>query len=440
MYKNLSAPTSCQLELTTLCNHNCIHCYNFWRHGQGGDKNKTLTKKEIECIVGKLTKAKVFSIVITGGEPFVEKEMLSFCVDKLTDSDVWVSINSNLTILDKTLLKSFYKKGVKNILTSLLGPNEKIHDYITQRQGSFNKIRRNIKIAIDSGMNIVVNMVVSKLNKDSVIETAELVSDLGVKVFSITKAGCPGNCADFSEYSLSKFEFDKHIEDIYKIKKQTNLDISVLEAYPLCGINNPVSFMKIVNRRCNAGISDLTIASNGDVRPCSHLDINYGNLLKEELSVIWDRMIPFRRGDFLPELCKECNLLLLCGGGCRMEAKTSSKGDISAKDPFCLLENIENHTKNISKAFFSGGKEDLVIDSFRLKKNLRFREEDFGAVVVRNDSSQFFLNKKGFSVFQQLNQNGKIFDIKRNNIDWRGLDPINFVSGLYKKDVVVLTE
>ena len=35
MFRTLSAPVNIQLELTSRCNHNCIHCYNYWRQDSG---------------------------------------------------------------------------------------------------------------------------------------------------------------------------------------------------------------------------------------------------------------------------------------------------------------------------------------------------------------------------------------------------------------------
>jgi MoaA/NifB/PqqE/SkfB family radical SAM enzyme len=42
MYKELKSPVAVQLELTTACNHKCIHCYNHWRNAS--EKDVTLSE------------------------------------------------------------------------------------------------------------------------------------------------------------------------------------------------------------------------------------------------------------------------------------------------------------------------------------------------------------------------------------------------------------
>ena len=74
MYKSLSAPLVVQVELTERCPNQCLHCYNYWRHG--GDSLSsiaTLSLQQIDRIMSELERSKVFEIVITGGEPFLNK-------------------------------------------------------------------------------------------------------------------------------------------------------------------------------------------------------------------------------------------------------------------------------------------------------------------------------------------------------------------------------
>mgnify|MGYP001573739826 CR=1 FL=1 len=75
-YQTLSAPINCQVELTTSCNHNCSHCYNFWRKDRER-VNTSFNKATVSEIVRKIADAKVFDIIITGGEPLMEYDILN---------------------------------------------------------------------------------------------------------------------------------------------------------------------------------------------------------------------------------------------------------------------------------------------------------------------------------------------------------------------------
>ena len=143
-------------------------------------------------------------------------------------------------------------------------------------------------------------MVISQKNKNFVRETAHLVKSLGLPHFSSTRAGCPGNCLDFSELSLDLEEFREYLETLHAAGIEEQMAVGVLESYPLCGIKEVTRYKVFTGRRCLAGVTTLTVASDGTVRPCSHLDVHYGNLLTEELPVVWKRMAMWRDGSLLP--------------------------------------------------------------------------------------------------------------------------------------------
>ncbi len=44
MYHELKSPVTVQLEITSKCNHRCVHCYNYWR----ADSLDNTTMKEDE--------------------------------------------------------------------------------------------------------------------------------------------------------------------------------------------------------------------------------------------------------------------------------------------------------------------------------------------------------------------------------------------------------
>lgn len=433
MYTTLCSPITCQVELTTACNHNCSHCYNFWRKEQKG-KGMSLTRATVEVVVKKIATAGVFDIVVTGGEPLMAYGTLVACIKSAKESGLGVSMNSNLVPLNRSRVRELYSLGVKHILTSLMGPTSEIHDTLAQSKGSFEKVVKNIRMAQEEGVRVVVNMVVSKFNLAYVKDTARLVSTIGVKKFSATKAGCPGNCSDFSAFSLTLDEFRQYLRDLREVGEELGLEIDALEGYPLCGIGDLDYHHSFIGRKCYAGVTTATIASDGSVRPCSHLDISCGNIFEEDLKEIWNRMDDWRSSTYLPHDCKMCDLLPICGGGCRMEAKMRF-GDISAPDPYCAPENIKPALESLANYRARTARESLLSENFAVM-SYRSRAESFGATILVGGKSRSFLSKNGFEILKQF-ITGTTYSVGDERITWGEIDPRKFVTGLIQRGIAI---
>ncbi len=441
-YPNLSAPLICQVEITTACSHNCFHCYNFWRDENNLTKseNRTLTVNEARVIVQKLVSAQVFDITFTGGEPLIAFDTLVSCIRQACAGGVGVHLNSNLLLLTANKAKELRESGLKSIVTSIMGPNAETYNTIAQNPGAFDRVVRNIKIAQDAGLAIVANMVVTKLNMSQVKETARFVYSLGVRKFSATKASTPGNCSDFSQYALTMEEFRKYLLDLSEVGAELGIKVDALEAYPLCGVKDLGIHLFAKNRRCMAGINSMTVGSNGLVRPCSHFDKSYGNLLTEDLHTIWGRMSEWKAGTFLPIGCKSCKLLGVCGGGCRMEAKVCC-GDVAASDPYCVPADTEFALDSLKEYFETHQGEKAMLsdnDKFIILP-YRARKESFGATVRSEGRPYAFLNKSGTDIFLQM-QIGVPYQVGDLRVQWGTVDQLKFLNGLIDRGLAQLTE
>ena len=440
MYATLSGPITCQIELTTACVVKCLHCYNFWRSAEC--PTKTLKLSEIKTIIGKLSDAQVFDVVITGGEPLLAFDSLVDCIREAKKAGMSVYLNSNLVLLTKERARVLKSLGISYILTSIMGPNSAIHDEIAQRAGAFEKSVANIKLAQDEGIKIVANMVVSKINRGHVKDVGRLVHSLGVRKFTATKAGCPGNCSDFSSMELTLGEFRQYLKDLQEIGEELGLSIDALEGYPLCGVKDLNLHHWTAGRKCLAGVTSITVASDGSVRPCSHLDVSYGNLLEEDIEKIWARMDAWRTGEYLPSTCTSCKLLGVCGGGCRMEAKTHS-GHLNAPDPYCSPSDIEFGVRSLGEYRARQKEQSLPKTHAEIKyfKVLfhRMRKEPFGATVTSESRSRAFLNHDGADILLSL-ETGSTYAMCDPRICWGNVDSVGFVTELgHKKIFEVLT-
>ncbi|MEW6616884.1 MAG: radical SAM protein [Patescibacteria group bacterium] len=429
MYKKLSAPLVVQVELTEGCPNNCLHCYNFWRK-EKKIKAKYLSQKHTEEIIEKLAQRKIFHIIFTGGEPLLNKKSLFSGIEKCNNAGISVGINSSLIPISNIDAQKMKEMGISLVLTSLMGPNAEIHDAIAQREGSFHETVRGIKILQNVGVPVDANIVISKKNFSYLREIVHLAKELGFRHVNSTRAGCPGNCLDFSDLSLTTEEFRKYLDTLYVSGQEEGIPTSVLESYPLCGIKDADVYHAFTGRRCLAGITSMTISPEGFVRPCSHFDQSYGNLITEDLTTIWDRMEEWRNGSLIPETCRSCKALAFCGGGCRMEAKMIN-GSINAIDPYAVPEDAEYA---LSRLLSMEKNNTPMPNSFRVNPKVKMRKEDFGGIVFTGTRLSCYLNKDSFGWLEKLDRK-KIYSI--DDFSTMPNTFFTFLQKLYNKNALI---
>lgn len=372
----LSLPLTAQFEITDLCNHRCIHCYNL----DSEVKNRPNRKVEDETVLAcaqKLIDNNIFGIVITGGEPMLKKELTKKIIRLFRDNKIRVSLNSNLTLLDDDLI-TFLKEQKVSVLTSCPSGNSLSYKNLVGAD-NFAYFETNIKKLVVSGVKFSVNMVITKDNLQEIIPTAEKMKSLGCNSFAATPMGLNVEYPRL-DLLLSVDEVRQVISDLLWIETNLKLKVDILEALPKCVFPKHVLSEKhsFLNRKCQAGRTVIAVSCNGDVRPCAHNPYSYGNILKEDLRAIWQKMKAWRSTQYIPSDCQNCSWLKHCNGGCRTSAKVYN-GDWNKNDMWCvgalrtLPPNIHSQKKELAPNTH------LQINSY-----LKARKEDEEAYVIYN--------------------------------------------------------
>lgn len=413
IYKTLSAPLDVQVEVTTLCNEACVHCYNFWRGGQfreqvANSPKKTLQKDQLSHIVTGLIRDQVFSVTFTGGEPFLYRSTVIEGIRQAQGGGLDCALNSNLTTMSPVMADRLKEAGLSSVLTSLHSFGEETHDAITQRKGSFKRTTRGIKICQEVGLNVAANMVVTRMNQNQVFETGAFVKKLGVKTFSATKASpCLGG-TNFSEIGINREAFKQMLEDLLRLEKNEGIDVDTLMSYPLCALGDGNRFRKFAYRNCSAGVTTCTIGADGGIRPCSFADESYGNIFSEPFSQAWLRMGDWRDGSRLPEKCvSECKYFSLCGAGCRMEAKFA--GDRKGMDPLATDSLDVSYSPETE---FDHAPSDFWEKRLIVNPNLRLRRENFGGIIAPQGRQPVFIDNTAYEIIDRLKNASSPFSFK----------------------------
>lgn len=428
----LSLPLTAQLEITDCCNHRCIHCYNLDSAVENRPMRKVSDETVLAC-VQKLIDNQVFGVIVTGGEPLLKKELTKKVIRLLKESKTRVSLNSNLTLADDDFIQ-FLKEQKVGVLTSCPSGNA---DSFSRLVGTDNYavFETNIRKLVAAGIHFTVNMVVTKKNLHEIRATAEKMHELGCKSFAATPMGLNVEYPRL-DLLLSVEEVRNVIADLLWIEQHLNMKVDVLEALPKCVF--PESVLEgrraFLNRKCQAGRTVIAVSCNGDVRPCAHNPFSYGNILREDLRDIWEKMNDWRSMQYVPEECTDCSWLNRCNGGCRTSAKVYN-GDWNRKDMWCTgkltspppKDNLEFDLKPDTRLQFS--------------TEIRARKEDDEAYVIYNadDDVFFMVNQAYYEFIMGLKEEG-IFSFGelclKNNLTTDDTNINDIVSFLIKKKVL----
>ena len=374
--KYLSLPLTAQLEITDYCNHRCVHCYNLDSEVQNRPSRKVSDETVLAC-AQKLIDNQIFSVIVTGGEPLIKKELTKKVILLLKENHTKVALNTNLTLADDDFIQ-FLKEQKVGVLTSCPSGEESSFAKLVGID-NYKLFESKIKKLVDAGVRFTINMVVTKDNLHEVRLTAEKMKALGCKSFAATPMGLNVEYPRL-DLLLSVEDVRKVIADLLWIEENLKMRVDILEALPKCIFPEDVLRGKhsFLNRKCQAGRTVIAVSCNGDVRPCAHNPYSYGNLLEEDLWDIWQQMSEWRSAKYVPEECKDCAWLNRCNGGCRTSAKVYS-GDWDKKDMWCTGKLTMPAPRNEQPEI------ELQPDTqLQIIESIKIRHEDENAYVIYN--------------------------------------------------------
>jgi len=265
----LKAPLYAQMELTYACNLACSHCYNEERFSNDNGlvqlklvkRERTQADRFVE-IAEELVRNEVFSVSLTGGEVFSVRDRLFSSIEALARNRVDVTINTNATLITEDDARRLKDSGVIGVMTSLISYDSKIHDKVTNQEGSHEKTLRGIERLLNAGIYVAANMVVSKHNLDQVLETGKFAHSLGVGSFSTAQAVPSNNGGQMHlDHALSSEEVLQYLEDLNHVRNQTGMHVKLTNPLPYCRVweSHPHLRYLVESASCTAGRSIIQI-------------------------------------------------------------------------------------------------------------------------------------------------------------------------------------
>jgi len=305
-------------ETTLRCNLKCTHCGS----SAGRPRPDELTTKEGIQLCKDLAEINSQEVCLMGGEPFLRKDW-HIIAKEIKDQNMKLLFISNGFNINREIISKLVKLEPHAVSTSLDGATAKTHDYIRGVNGSFEKVMDYISLSKEADLPTTIITTVSKINLKELPDLKDFLLNKRI-AWQIQVATPEGRFP--KKYALSKEEYYSVALFIASLRKRyTPKELPVIGAHCF-GYHSrhipSVGFYSEWNG-CQAGISILSIKSNGDVIGCLATPDLYieGNIRKRNIIDIWNdpNSFAYNRKFKLKDLgenCRDCKYGKTCRGGC----------------------------------------------------------------------------------------------------------------------------
>jgi len=268
---------------------------------------KSPSPKEMEPEHYSKLPTSIRSINITGGEPFLRKDLVDVVRRihlRAPSSRMVFSTNGFLTdtiVSTVSEVRSFHRRvGVGVSVDGL----EEMHDRVRGSDGAFKKAMSTIEGLKRSGVkDLRIGMTLSADNAASASEVYALSKKLGVQ-FTVTFAHNSEIYFQKSDNVAPEFtgQAGGSLADVMRAQLQSGAVKDWLRAYHIRGIMDPELRKEFVSK-CEAGSRFFFMSPSGDVYPCMVMNMPIGNLREVDG---WDSLFKGGTEDRIRRAVKGC--------------------------------------------------------------------------------------------------------------------------------------
>lgn len=277
-----------RLAVTDRCNLRCFYCMP--EEGiQYLPKPHLLSYEEMIRLVSILAEMGISKVRITGGEPFLRKDIMPF-LWKLSEIEGINKINITTNgVLTAPLVPELKKLGVNSVNLSLDSLDRQRFYEITRRD-EFLKVWQTLEALLEHDIPVKVNTVVmSGKNDEDILSMVELARDQNVSVRFIEEmpfngAGLrPEQIQDFWSYGRIMDLIRSVYPEIYRLPDEPN---STSYNYQIPNFKGSIGVIAAFSRTFCGTCNRIRVTPTGVFKTCLYDDgvFNIRDMMRQKLS------------------------------------------------------------------------------------------------------------------------------------------------------------
>jgi radical SAM enzyme (rSAM/lipoprotein system) len=259
-------------------------------------------------------KSKFFTVVLTGGEPLLRKD-IEKCGQEIRKLGFRWSMVTNGYLYDKEKHFSLQNAGLGALTISIDGMKDS-HNWLRNTPNSFKKVDEAIGLAATSKrLNFDVVTCVNQKNINELPEIYDYLIKKGVKAWRLFTTTPIGRAKNNPDLNLSGQQLKYVMDFITEKRKLKKLDIKFsCEGY----VGDYELKVRDMFFFCRAGINIGSVLIDGSISACPNIDRSFaqGNIYKDNLFDVWQNKFSiFRNREWTKTgICKNCRDYKDCMG------------------------------------------------------------------------------------------------------------------------------
>lgn len=221
------------MHITDLCNEKCGFCVV----GSPLIKSDTVKYSDLLRFLVANADGGFDSVNMHGGEPTIHPRLFELLglVSMLGYPEVQLQTNAR-RLKDREFTARLAEHGVKVCVVSLHGATSGVQDCLTQTPGGFAETIEGIRNAVQAGITVQTNTVLTRMNMGQLRNICQLCAELGVQRVNISNLHPVGSgyyALDMQATTVG--ETREHLLPV--VREMTDRQVRVtLEGFPLCVI------------------------------------------------------------------------------------------------------------------------------------------------------------------------------------------------------------
>jgi radical SAM protein with 4Fe4S-binding SPASM domain len=300
-------PTRATWEMTPRCNARCDYCYLADYRDIPEDNDTAAAFR----IIDKLFDSGILFLVLTGGEPFIRKDILSI-LDYIFLKDFFsLTIYSNGTLISDQHIRFLtdHKDHIQSVQFSVFSHIPEINDAYLGVPGALEKILRNGKALLEAGISVVLAFNLFDFNVRDCEVTRRILVDKGFSVrISFSKLAVDTIHEERVKSEISKEFYNSYLKSIdQSLVKKMQLRLSAQEDHSPTSVDF-----------CVGLFTSIAIDYKGNLIPCvTFRNLNIGSVLGDQSirdlmlsSHIFQRIRSLKKSDL--KACDQCAFIHKC--------------------------------------------------------------------------------------------------------------------------------